>query len=257
MAELRGKLRIEDLGYTMPVHDPDIGPPPYFYRQTEIICVDFETDYDTASYLLPEDLSFAHNPPRASIIFSKYPFCSGLGTYNEFALFTPVLFENKQYIYAVSLFVTQETPLIAGREIWGIPKKCADVIEIKSTREEIVGYLERPAGNRLCTVVMRPDTNLNKEDLINTPEIFMKLIPHPTLGQKPEICELVELKFQMTPIVGTDGMAELWSGKGSVVWDSPTAIDPLYKVPIKNVIRCIYGWVNCYLPDGKIVKRYV
>lgn len=263
MAELHGKLKVGDFGYTMPIQDPIIGPPPYLYRGFEAIYMEWETDYESASQLLPEDLVFAYDPPHAFIMFIKYPFSSTLGIYDEFVLYIPVLFENRRYDYADVLYVGTEIPLIAGREIWGIPKKIADVIEIKFVREEVIGYLERPAGNRLCTAVMQPETNLKKEDWVCNPVLFMKLIPHPTLGQKPEVCELVAIPdFEVAPVpmLGLDKMAgkvELWGGKGSLVFNSPTAIDPLNRVPVKKIVRCIYGTFTMYLPDGKVLKKYV
>jgi len=257
MAKLHGKLKVDDFGYTMPVQAPDVGPPPYYYRGAEIIYVEWETDYEVVSQLVPEELVFAHDPPHAWVTFGRYPFCSSLGAYNEVAIYMPVLFEDRQYNYPAFLYVNQETPLIAGREIWAVPKKLAEVIEVKFEREIVMGYLERPAGNRLCTVAMQPEKNMGKEKWVDCPMLFVKLIPHPTLGHKPEICELVECNYQMSPIVGSDGMAEVWTGKGSIMWNSPTAIDPLDKIPVHKVVQSIYGRFNMYLPDGKVVKKYV
>jgi|SRR6266576_1167623 len=52
--------------------------------------------------------------------------------------------------------VTTEPPMLAGREIWGFPKKLA-AIDFKSERNMIYGTLERPAGIRIASLVMRPE----------------------------------------------------------------------------------------------------
>ena len=73
----------------------------------------------------------------------------------------------------------------------------------------------------------------------------------------PALAQLVSCEFDVRPIVATDGLTELWSGPGSLVYDSPTHNDPWYKLGVEEVDTCLYGFFNAYLPFGKILKEYV
>ena len=58
------------------------------------------------------------------------------------------------------------------------------------------------------------------------------------------------------PVVATDGLAEVWSGPGSLVYNSPTAVDPWHLLSVKEIVSCRYGWFNAHLPYGKILTEY-
>ena len=71
------------------------------------------------------------------------------------------------------------------------------------------------------------------------------------------IAQFVSCDFKVTPVVATDGMAEVWSGgPGSLNYNSPTEADPCYKLSVKEAISCNYGFFNAFLPHAKILKTY-
>ena len=254
----KGKLKFDDFGYTMPVNDPTVDRPPYYYRNIESMCITYETDYEEVAKIVPAELEFADERPIVQVMVSKFGF-STLGPYNEVDICINVKYQGKKYAYISNLFVTQEVPLIAGREIWGYGKKLAPVIELRKEKEEIIGIMERPQGNRLMTAVMRPEKNMEAKvwndasiDLIS-----LKLIPSAEEGKKPDVCQLVGCGYRLFPKVDTDEITELWSGSGSLMWNNPTEMDKLYKAPVKKIIGCTYGWFNIYLPYGYVVHDYL
>ena len=84
----------------------------------------------------------------------------------------------------------------------------------------------------------------------------MKVIPSPEEGAPPEVCELVltPLKFEL--IVGSDGRGEAFSGPGNVTFDSPSAVDPWHRLPVRRMVGAAWGRYNFVLPYGRIIKRY-
>jgi hypothetical protein len=57
--------------------------------------------------------------------------------------------------------------------------------------------------------------NLKFEDWKNTTLLSLKKIPSCD-GNGIDVCQLVGCEYILTPLVGSDGLAELWSGIGSV-----------------------------------------
>jgi acetoacetate decarboxylase len=82
------------------------------------------------------------------------------------------------------------------------------------------------------------------------------VIPSPEEGAPPEVCELVltPLKFEL--IVGSDGRGEGFSGPGNVTFDSPSAVDPWCRLPVRQMLAATWGRYNFVLPYGRVIKRY-
>lgn len=249
----RGRLVKSQFGPTMPVTAPAVQSPPFYYRNMEMIIVEYRTDEEEALRLLPDGLDLVE-PATAGIIIAKYHF-STFGPYNEAILCLACEWQGQPMTYLPNLFVTHETPLIAGREIWGYAKKLAHV-EILKEHEEYMGIIERPKGNRIATAVMRTIHNVPLQNFKFAPILSLKVIPDAEESDGPALAQLVSCDFRVTPVVGTDGIAEVWSGPGSLVYNSPTEADPWYKLTVKEVVSCRYGLFNAYLPHGKVLKTY-
>jgi acetoacetate decarboxylase len=243
-----GQLKKSQFGPSMPVTAPVVQSPPFYYRNMEMIIVEYHTNEEEALKVLPEGLELIE-PATASIVIAKYHF-STFGPYNEAILGIACKWQGQEMTYLPNLFVTQEAPLIAGREIWGYAKKLAHV-DVIQEHEEYMGIIERPKGNRIATAVMRTIRNVPANSFHFPPILSLKMIPN-----AQALAQLVSCDFRVTPIVGTDGIAEVWSGPGSLIYNSPTEADPWYKLAVQEVVSCRYGFFNAYLPYGKIVKTY-
>lgn len=248
-----GQLTKSRFGPSMPVNAPAVQAPPFYYRNMEMIIVDYETNGEGALQLLPEGLELSE-PATASIIIAKYHF-STFGPYNEAILGVACKWNGEPMTYLPNLFVTQEAPLIAGREIWGYPKKLAHV-DVTQEHEEFMGIIERPKGNRLATAVMRAVRNVTPDSFRFPPIVSLKVIPHAEESEEPALAQLVSCNFAVTPKVGTDGIAEVWSGPGSLVYNTPTEVDPWHQLAVEQVVQCRYGFFNAHLPNGTILKTY-
>jgi acetoacetate decarboxylase len=248
----KGRLTRSQYGATMPVTCPAVQSPPFYYRNAEMIIVSYRTSEEAALRLLPEGVELA-DPPTASVMVARYHFTT-FGPYNEASLGIACNWQGGRRTYTANLFVDQEAPLIAGREIWGYPKKLAQ-IELVQEREQFMGTVERPTQNRLLTAVMRCVRNVPEAEWESPPVLSLKVIPSAE-SDEPAIAQLVECEFRLTPIVGTDGLSEVWSGPGSLTFNSPTSTDPWHELPVEEVSSCVYGRFNAYLPYGKVLAEY-
>jgi acetoacetate decarboxylase len=252
-----GKLTADQFGASMPVTAPATQSPPFYYRNMELMIVTYKTDPEAALDILPDGLELAE-PATATMIMAHYHF-STFGPYNEAILGINCTFEGQPMVYVPYLFVDQEAPLIGGREIWGYPKKLGK-IDLTQQSEQYMGIVERPTGNRIATATMRTVDNVPADDFNLLPIVSLKVIPNAEeTGENvgPALAQLVSCEFDVKPMVGTDGVSELWTGPGSVVFDSPTQNDPWYKLAVEEVDSCLYGFFNGYLPFGKIIKDYL
>ncbi len=242
-----GRLSKDKMGFSMPAVAPLYQPPPYYFTNAESITIAWETDEEAALELLPEGIELVQ-PATASIRVNYYPF-STLGTYYEVVLGIACRFEGELRGYTAFIVLDQDVPFAVGREVWGVAKKMA---YIEFTREMglYTGIVERPKGNRLCTVMIQPETPADTENLAwPKAALHLKLIPSPEKGKPPSIAELVELPIPVK-------VHELWSGKGSVSFDTKSEIDPWHLLEVKKVISATYARLDMVLDWGRIVKRY-
>ncbi|MBW1708612.1 MAG: acetoacetate decarboxylase family protein, partial [Deltaproteobacteria bacterium] len=146
------------------------------YRNVEAIGITYETDEEAAMNILPEGLELP-TPAVATILLIQYTE-NELGPYEEVILGLPCLLDGKARFYIPYIVVNTLAPLAAGREIWGYPKKMAD-INITSEEDMIIGTVERPEGNRIVTIGFRPGAEKEWEAPEEGGGLSLRVIPSP------------------------------------------------------------------------------
>jgi len=245
--EKEGRLTKEQFGYTMPVDAPLFTKPPIYYHDVEAISITYETDEDSALDILPAGLELAI-PATATVIFLRYPF-STLGPYNEAILGVSCIYNGLPKFYITYIVVDSDIPLSAGREIWGYPKKFAQ-ITLEKDGDSIIGTMERPRGNRICTGIVRLEKPLQPTETgKGSGSISLRVIPNPNGSNDPSIAELIEVPPDNTPI-------ESYEGSGSVQFNSNSVTDPWHKLVVNKVTMAIYRRYHMVLHPGEVIKRY-
>ncbi len=240
-----GRLTLEKMGYSMPVDSPAYQAPPYHYRNAQAIAVKFETDLDAALEALPAPLQLIE-PATANLSFYWYPFTT-FGPYHEVILRLYAQHEGKPLTYVQQIFVDTEPPMLAGREIWGFPKKLA-TIGLARDRDMIVGTLERPAGVRLASMIVRPEQPISNLPS-SGPTTGLRIIPAAEVGAtRPACAELVAADTQHT-------IREAWEGTGSISFPDHSALDPVDRFPVKRILKSTYMEYDIMLPGGRIIAR--
>jgi len=242
---MKGRLTLDRLGYSMPPDAPAFQAPPYHYRNAQAISIKFETDPESALDVLPVPLELIE-PASANLSFYWYPFTT-FGPYHEAILRLYARHEGKPLTFITQIFVDTEPPMLAGREVWGYPKKLAR-IGFDRDKDMVVGWLERPQGVRLATVIMRPEQPAGPL-ASNGPTTGLRIIPSAQLGEnRPALAELVATDTQHT-------IREAWEGPGSISFPDYSVLDPVNRFPIKRIIKAVYMEYDILLPAGRVIAR--
>ena len=93
------------------------------------------------------------------------------------------------------------------------------------------------------------------EDLPLATNVSRKFIPGAADYKKPALAQLIGSNLDLVPHVGSNGVADLWTGPGSVCFDAPSEIDPWYKLPVKEIVGCYSGTFDAVLGHGRILKE--
>jgi len=194
-----GQLSKDKFGYDMPVDAPLYSRPPIYYKGTEAINFTYETDESAVAEMLPEGLGVP-SPSTATLMFIRYNF-STLGPYEEAILALSCTWQGEPRVYIAHIVVNTDPPMAVGREVWGFPKKFAE-ITLQMEDDLIWGTMDRPTGNRICTGVMRPEAPINLEEgeQIAVPALSLRVIPSPEEGAPPSLMELVEVPPNTTTL---------------------------------------------------------
>ena len=247
-----GQLSVDKFGASMPVTGEAVQKPPFYYRNMDMMFITYRTDPDAAVAWLPEALEL-DEPALATVIVAYYG-DSTFGPYHEAMLSIRARMDGQVVSYYPALFTDNEAPLIGGREIWGFAKKLA-YIELKRESEVLMGIVERPRGNRLLTATMRNVDNVAMEDFQLTPSVSLKVIPCATEQKKPALAQLIGSELGLVPHMGSNGVPDLWTGPGTLHYDTPSAVDPWYQLPVLEVVGCYSGLFDAVLGHGQILKE--
>ena len=242
--ERTGRLTRQDFGYSIPVDAPLYPKPPIYYQDAEAIFVLYETDPDAAAAMLPEGL-VVPSPAVATAMVVTYP-RSTLGMYNEAILALNVLHNGEAALYIPHILVDNDQAMAAGREIWGYPKKIGS-ISLDHRGEGIVGTVERPKGNRLCTVVVQPESPMQGGP--PSPVLSLRVLPSQKEDGSAEIAQLIETRR-------TEKVHWQWFGRGSVSFGGTSSVDPWSNLPVKKLLGGVYSCADIVLPLGKVVREY-
>lgn len=246
--ELRkGQLTRDRFGPSIPVDAPYYQSPPFYYRDARAMTVMFETDPDAAAAILPEGLELPV-PSMAALLVVHYP-TSTLGPYNEAILGLRCGWQGEDQFYVAQIVLDSVPPLVAGREIYGYPKKMAQ-IELSHDQEFMRGTVERPAGLRLVTAAMRPERPVPAADDSGPSTLSLRVIASPEEGQPPSLAELIQ-------VPNTDWrIHETWSGPATLSFDAESALDPWHALPVRQVVGGTYSRYDFTLPYGRVLRRY-
>jgi len=241
----QGHLNLKYAQYSMPADAAAYQSPPFYYRNTRSISVAFETDTEAALQALPAPLAIAE-PATAVLSFYEYPWTT-FGPYNEAILSLLVEHKGRPMSYIMHIAVTTEPPMLAGREIWGFPKKLAQ-IEFKSEKDMVYGTLERPAGVRLASAIVRPERPASNGHSSAPPAVSFRLIPSAEEDGRPVCADIVETHTEVK-------VHEAWTGTGSIAFAESSRLDPWNRLPVKRVIHASYVLSEMTLGFGKVIDR--
>jgi acetoacetate decarboxylase len=130
---------------SMPASGPSYPAGPYRFIHREFMVITYETDPDIVCDQLPEPLEPV-DAPLVHYEWIKMPDSSGFGDYTESGMVLPCRFRGEEANFVVQMYLDDDPPISAGREIWGFPKKYAHP-KLEIVKDTLTGTLEyaRPA----------------------------------------------------------------------------------------------------------------
>ncbi|HUX79158.1 MAG TPA: acetoacetate decarboxylase [Alphaproteobacteria bacterium] len=239
---------VKKTAFSMPLNSPAYPRGPYRFMNREFLTITYETDMDKLKEVVPEPLEVTD--PLVKFEFIRMPDSTGFGDYTESGQIIPVTFNGKKGSYSHAMYLDDEAPIAAGREIWSFPKKLATP-SLRVMQETLVGQLHYGDCQVALAMMGYKYNELDIQDIYKallTPNYFLKIIPH--VDGSPRICELVEYYLENVTVKGA------WSGPAALHLISH-AMAPVADLPIKRVISATHVLTDLTLPYGKVVWDYL
>ncbi len=242
------RKEIVEKAFAMPFTSPTYPRGPYRFINREFFTIKYETDMDALRAVVPEPLTVTE--PIVNFEFIRMPDSSGFGDYTESGQIIPVEFNGVKGGYSHAMFLDDEAPIAAGREIWGFPKKLGKP-RISIEGESLVGKLAYE-GNVVATGTMGYKfEELDKEAVLKSlmvPNYLLKIIPH--VDGTPRVCELVSYMLADVTIKGA------WTGPGALEL-CPHAQAPVADLPVRKIISATHVLTDLTLPYAKVEVDYL
>lgn len=248
-------MKIEELlqqAFAMPHTSPAYPKGPYHFRNREFFIISYLTDPDKLRAVVPEPLSIDPNNPVVHYEFIRMPDSSGFGDYTESGQVITVFDQHgNKGNYTHSMYLDDEGPIAAGREIWGFPKKLATP-KLKVETDTLIGTLNY-GSIRVATGTMgfkHIPLDITKEcsNMANTPNYLLKIIPH--VDGTARICELVRYYLEDVEV------KEAYTGPAALELFNH-ALAPVYELPILKIVGAKHIVANLTLGLGEVALDYL
>ena len=236
---------------SMPAAGPSYPAGPYRFVNREYMVITYESEPELIRAQLPEPLEMAARP-LVHYEWIKMPDSSGFGSYTESGLVIPCLFKGEEVNFVSQMYLDDDPPISAGREIWGFPKKYAHP-KLEIVKDTLTGTLEyagQPvamgtmgykaesmAGNGQATTATLSKTQVN-----------LKIIPG--IDGTPAICQLVALNLTDITVKGS------WRGPGRLHL-IPHVNAPVADLPVKAIVGAHHFIADLTLPYGRVLHDYL
>lgn len=250
-----GNMTPDRLAFSGPAWGALYPEPPHFYRNSANLILSYETDLQAVVDRLPEGVEPLDDHPRVVLWFQDTPF-STFGNHQAAYAFLECSFEGQPYLFEAFLWVTSESAMAAGRELWGDSKTLAE-ISLGTVKEEIVASLRRTADAPLASARMRLTGWGAESDLPQLPGLCLKMIPDATSPRSFKVLQLVTDDMDNTVVVGSDGRAEIFTGVADVELTSSTTLDPIGTLIPRGPIQATYARLHTNLDYGRVLKDYL
>jgi acetoacetate decarboxylase len=215
------------------------------------LVISYETDPEAIRHQLPEPLE-PIDQPIVHYEWIKMPDSSGFGDYTESGLVIPARFKGEEVNFVSQMYLDDDPPIAAGREIWGFPKKYAHP-KLEIVHDTLTGTLAY-AGQVVATGTMgyKHHSMTGNDDrtiaTLSKTQVNLKVIPSVTGG--PEICQLVAINLTEIKPKGS------WSGPGRLHL-VPHVNAPVADLPVFRMLGAHHFIADLTLPYGRVLYDYM
>lgn len=234
--------------FAMPLTSPAFPCGPYRFVNREFLIITYRTDPDALAAVIPAPLEMTE--PIVKFEFIRMPDSTGFGDYTESGQVIPVRFKGEHGGYVHAMYLDDGSPIAAGREIWGFPKKLASP-QLRIEKDTIGGVLRYgPVPIAVATMGYKHKTLAHDKILASlcAPSFLLKIIPH--VDGTARICELVRYFCEDITVKGA--------------WEGPAALElfhhalaPVAALPVLEVISGVHILTDLTLGLGTVVHDYL
>jgi acetoacetate decarboxylase len=236
---------------SMPAASPSFPRGPYRFINREYMVISYESDADAVRAAVPEPLE----PAPGNVVLYEWirmPDSSGFGDYTESGVVIPCVHQGEPIGFVAQMYLDDEAPIAAGREIWGFPKKYAKPV-MATEADTLTGTLHY--NNQLVamgTMGYKFESHADHLEAtaaaLTKTQCNLKIVPG--VDGQPEICQLVA--YNLTEV----------TVKGS--WTSPARLHliphvnaPVADLPVKRIIGGKHFIADLTLPYGRVLHDYL
>ena len=257
-------MKVKDFrtSFSMPIAGCEVYPrPPHHYRGVEDLVIYYSTDAEAVLPMLPPGVEPAEDPVPCQVKARWAPF-SFHGPYHEAYIAVTVCFQGKRYRFIPLIVTDSDAPLIAGREIWGYPKKLASIWHSwsgpeMSSGQQFAATVERPRCMPLMRCSMTCDRPAEKGETESLPALSLRLFPDPEGGERPSVAELIRLDGAGQVHQATDGSPFHFAGRGALEMGAASAADPWHRFAPKEIHGATFSHADIRHDPGTIIHNYL
>ena len=236
---------------SMPASSPSYPHLPFRFVNREYMIIMYESDKDAVREAVPEPLI----PDPSNQVFYewiKMPDSSGFGDYTESGVVIPCSYKGEPCNFVAQMYLDDDPPIAAGREIWGFPKKYAHP-KMEIYEDTLTGTLTY-AGQMVAmgsmtykheSQVRHPEKTLAS---LGKTQVNLKIIPD--VDGKPAIAELVAYNLTEYTVKGS------WTGAARLHL-IPHVNAPVADLPVRRIVGGRHFIADLTLPGGRVLYDYL
>lgn len=232
------------------------GRPPYFYRGTRTITVLYTVDGEGLDGLLPPGVELADENPVVSVTVT-HNVDSAFGPYDEMWFYVRVTFEGETFMFNPLMYVTADSSMACGREVWGFPKKLATV-QWNELDDGFAVVGSRPSTERLLDLRFVPGEPAGESRLaeVGHPSLTLRLIPNYRGHGEPDLAQLISTVTPRRILLDDDGKERFWRGTAEVTVGKGTDQDPFGLFAPVELLDAWMSYSDFEIPAGVLVHDY-
>ena len=236
---------------SMPIFSPSYPRGPYRFVHREYLIINYETDRDALRRALPEPLE----PHPDNLVFyewMKMPDSSGFGDYQESGSAAHAFYEGEPCNFSIQMYLDDEPPITAGREIWGFPKKWGQP-RLDLRKDTLTGTLRYDDERVAMGTMTYKHKSLNGElDAVKTGlgklNVNLKFLPD--VDGSPKVAQLVGYRLEDITVHGA------WDGEGRLDL-IPHVNCRVADLPVRRIVGARHMIVDFTLPFGQVLHDYL
>jgi len=192
----------------MPAAAPPFGGPPYRMLDCSMLFVEFEADRAEIERITPAPLQPAEHNRLIAFITDDAQMSHSFD-FHEGGIFQEVVYQGRPAVTTPYIWTSTDTSLLAGRELYGMPKLLCDYGRLTLAANEVHGTLER-FGHKMIEAHGVFDRLVDPADIpLAGGLVYVRRIPSPDPAW-PHIEQVVWIELENYEI------SECWAGRGTL-----------------------------------------